>query len=98
MIARAISKCAAENTPASSITPVPHARLFMQKTGVRSGGKYADVRRDVENLKAAVTGTNVTEAFLTVVAPASAVYDGVNEFWLRLRQPPSKLQFRAPAE
>jgi 5-methyltetrahydropteroyltriglutamate--homocysteine methyltransferase len=43
--------------------------------------KPGDVRRDVENLKAALAHSNVAEGFLTVVAPASAVFNGVNEFY-----------------
>jgi 5-methyltetrahydropteroyltriglutamate--homocysteine methyltransferase len=39
------------------------------------------VRRDIGNLKAALVGTNVTEGFITAVAPASAVFNGVNEFY-----------------
>ena len=41
----------------------------------------SDVRRDIGNLKAALNGLDVTEAFHTVVAPASAVFNGVNEFY-----------------
>ena len=40
-----------------------------------------DVRRDIDNLKAALKGVDVVEAFHTVVAPASAVFNGVNEFY-----------------
>jgi 5-methyltetrahydropteroyltriglutamate--homocysteine methyltransferase len=47
--------------------------------------KYADVRRDLENLRAALSDTSVTEGFLTVVAPASAVYNGINEFYANER-------------
>ena len=39
------------------------------------------VRRDIDNLKAALAGTNVTEGFITAVAPASAVFNGVDEFY-----------------
>ncbi len=39
------------------------------------------VRRDIDNLKAALVGTNATEAFITAVAPASGVFNGVNEFY-----------------
>src|SRR4029453_1000713 len=39
------------------------------------------VRRDIDNLKAALAGTNVVEAFVTAVAPASAVFNGVDEFY-----------------
>jgi 5-methyltetrahydropteroyltriglutamate--homocysteine methyltransferase len=43
--------------------------------------KPDSVRRDIENLKAALAGTKVTEGFITAVAPASAVFNGVNEFY-----------------
>jgi 5-methyltetrahydropteroyltriglutamate--homocysteine methyltransferase len=39
------------------------------------------VRRDIDNLKVALAGTNVTEGFITAVAPASAVFNGVDEFY-----------------
>jgi 5-methyltetrahydropteroyltriglutamate--homocysteine methyltransferase len=39
------------------------------------------VRRDIDNLKAALVGTNVVEGFITAVAPASAVFNGVDEFY-----------------
>lgn len=38
-----------------------------------------DVQRDIDNLKAALAGANAAEGFLTVVAPGSAVFNGVNE-------------------
>ncbi|HEV7715680.1 MAG TPA: hypothetical protein VGO53_08790, partial [Steroidobacteraceae bacterium] len=44
-------------------------------------GNHADVRRDAANLKAALSNVKVTEGFLTVVAPASAVFNGINEFY-----------------
>jgi 5-methyltetrahydropteroyltriglutamate--homocysteine methyltransferase len=44
------------------------------------------VRRDIGNLKAALSGVDVTEGFLTVVAPASAVFNGVNEFYSNERE------------
>jgi 5-methyltetrahydropteroyltriglutamate--homocysteine methyltransferase len=37
--------------------------------------------RDIENLKAALERTPAGEAFLPVVAPASAAYNGVNDFY-----------------
>jgi 5-methyltetrahydropteroyltriglutamate--homocysteine methyltransferase len=43
--------------------------------------KPEDVRRDIANLKAALSGADVTEAFMTAVAPASAVFNGANEFY-----------------
>jgi 5-methyltetrahydropteroyltriglutamate--homocysteine methyltransferase len=39
------------------------------------------VRRDISNLKAALAGTNAVEGFITAVAPASAVFNGANEFY-----------------
>jgi 5-methyltetrahydropteroyltriglutamate--homocysteine methyltransferase len=39
------------------------------------------IRRDVDNLKAALKAANVSEGFLTAVAPASTAYDGVNEYY-----------------
>ncbi|MGH9687438.1 MAG: cobalamin-independent methionine synthase II family protein [Candidatus Acidiferrales bacterium] len=41
----------------------------------------APMQRDVRNLKAALRSVNVEEAFLPVVAPASAVWNGVNEHY-----------------
>jgi 5-methyltetrahydropteroyltriglutamate--homocysteine methyltransferase len=46
--------------------------------------QYRDTRsiqRDIQNLKAALRSVAVEEAFLPVVAPASAAYDGVNEYY-----------------
>lgn len=40
-----------------------------------------EIRRDCENLKAAVAETPVEEAFVTAVAPASTAYDGIDEFY-----------------
>jgi 5-methyltetrahydropteroyltriglutamate--homocysteine methyltransferase len=39
------------------------------------------VRRDIGNLRAALTQFPKTEAFMTVVAPGSTAYNGVNEFY-----------------
>jgi 5-methyltetrahydropteroyltriglutamate--homocysteine methyltransferase len=39
------------------------------------------IARDIDNLKAAVAEARVEEAFLPVVAPASAAYNGVNDFY-----------------
>ncbi|MDE3108574.1 MAG: cobalamin-independent methionine synthase II family protein [Acidobacteriota bacterium] len=39
------------------------------------------MQRDIRNLKAALRSVNVEEAFLPVVAPASAVWNGVNEYY-----------------
>jgi len=43
--------------------------------------EVADVQRDAANLQAALSGTRATEGFITAVAPASAVFNGVNEFY-----------------
>jgi 5-methyltetrahydropteroyltriglutamate--homocysteine methyltransferase len=42
---------------------------------------HASIKRDVLNLKAALKDVRVEEAFVTVVAPASTAYNGVNEFY-----------------
>jgi len=39
------------------------------------------MQRDIQNLKAALKTVAVEEAFLPVVAPASAAFDGVNEYY-----------------
>ena len=41
----------------------------------------APVRRDIANLRAALEDYPGTEAFMTVVAPGSTAYNGVNEFY-----------------
>jgi 5-methyltetrahydropteroyltriglutamate--homocysteine methyltransferase len=46
----------------------------------------ADVRRDIDNLNAALGATRVTEGFLTAVAPASGVFNGTNEFYSNERE------------
>jgi 5-methyltetrahydropteroyltriglutamate--homocysteine methyltransferase len=46
--------------------------------------RYTDqvsIYRDVANLKAALDSVKVEEAFLTVVAPASTAYNGINEYY-----------------
>jgi 5-methyltetrahydropteroyltriglutamate--homocysteine methyltransferase len=40
-----------------------------------------DVRRDAKNLKDALAGTDATEGFLTVVAPASAAFNAVDDYY-----------------
>jgi len=45
---------------------------------------YADqhsIKRDIEHLKSAAAGVGVEEAFLPVVAPASAAFNGVNDYY-----------------
>jgi 5-methyltetrahydropteroyltriglutamate--homocysteine methyltransferase len=44
-------------------------------------GDHTSIDRDIANLKAALRGVDVEEAFLPVVAPASSAYDGVNEYY-----------------
>jgi 5-methyltetrahydropteroyltriglutamate--homocysteine methyltransferase len=39
------------------------------------------IRRNIDDLKAALTSANVAEGFLTAVAPASTGYDAVNEYY-----------------
>jgi 5-methyltetrahydropteroyltriglutamate--homocysteine methyltransferase len=41
----------------------------------------AALRRDIDNLRAALAGVNVTEAFLPVAAPASVIPDRKNEYY-----------------
>jgi 5-methyltetrahydropteroyltriglutamate--homocysteine methyltransferase len=41
----------------------------------------APMQRDIRNLKAALRNVTVEEAFLPVVAPASAIWNGVNEYY-----------------
>ncbi len=46
--------------------------------------RYTDqvsIYRDAANLKAALAAVQVEEAFLTVVAPASTAYNGINEYY-----------------
>lgn len=45
-----------------------------------------DVRRDAANLTAALAGSGATEGFLTVVAPASAAFNAVNEYYATERE------------
>jgi 5-methyltetrahydropteroyltriglutamate--homocysteine methyltransferase len=39
------------------------------------------IRRDIENLKAALPGARVTEAFMAAVAPGSVIPDRLNEYY-----------------
>jgi len=39
------------------------------------------VRRDIDHLKSALAGTPAVESFITAVAPASAVFNGIDEFY-----------------
>jgi 5-methyltetrahydropteroyltriglutamate--homocysteine methyltransferase len=51
--------------------------------------RYTDsgsIRRDTDNLKAALATVNVEEGFLTAVAPASVGYDAVNEYYSSERE------------
>jgi 5-methyltetrahydropteroyltriglutamate--homocysteine methyltransferase len=41
----------------------------------------ATIERDIANLRAALGGVRVEEAFFTVVAPASTAYNGINEYY-----------------
>jgi 5-methyltetrahydropteroyltriglutamate--homocysteine methyltransferase len=40
-----------------------------------------DLTRDLTNLKAALVGVQVEDAFFTTVAPASTAYNGINEYY-----------------
>ncbi|MGZ3410889.1 MAG: cobalamin-independent methionine synthase II family protein [Xanthobacteraceae bacterium] len=42
---------------------------------------HAEVRRDLENLKAAAAASKVEDVFFTAVAPASVGYDATNEYY-----------------
>jgi 5-methyltetrahydropteroyltriglutamate--homocysteine methyltransferase len=44
-------------------------------------GDHASIDRDIRNLQDALKSVNVEEAFLPVVAPASAVFNGINEYY-----------------
>jgi 5-methyltetrahydropteroyltriglutamate--homocysteine methyltransferase len=44
-------------------------------------GDHASIDRDIRNLKDALKFVKVEEAFLPVVAPASAVFNGINEYY-----------------
>jgi 5-methyltetrahydropteroyltriglutamate--homocysteine methyltransferase len=44
-------------------------------------GDGSGIKRDIRNLKDALKTVNVEEAFLPVVAPASAVFNGINEYY-----------------
>lgn len=42
---------------------------------------HAELQRDIDNLKAGLNGVNVSDAFLPVAAPASAIPDRKNEYY-----------------
>jgi 5-methyltetrahydropteroyltriglutamate--homocysteine methyltransferase len=44
-------------------------------------GDHASINRDIRNFKDALKSVQVEEAFLPVVAPASAVFNGINEYY-----------------
>ncbi len=44
-------------------------------------GDHASIDRDIRNLKDALKSVHVEEGFLPVVAPASAVFNGINEYY-----------------
>ena len=48
--------------------------------------EHQSIDRTISDLKAAVASASVEEAFLTVVAPASTAYDGVNEYYTTERE------------
>ena len=47
---------------------------------------HESIRRNIDDLKTALKSANVTEGFLTAVAPASAGYDAVNEYYSSERE------------
>jgi len=60
-----------------ALTGMP-AQVCVGPIAYREG---AELGRAIANLKHAFTATRATEAFMTVVAPASAAYNGVNEYY-----------------
>jgi 5-methyltetrahydropteroyltriglutamate--homocysteine methyltransferase len=44
-------------------------------------GDHSSINRDIRNLKDALKSVAVEDAFLPVVAPASAVFNGINEYY-----------------
>ena len=66
---------------AKELGGMPSSILSYVCTSAIEYTKPGDVQRDTANLKAALAGTAAKEGFLTVVAPASAVFNGVNEFY-----------------
>jgi 5-methyltetrahydropteroyltriglutamate--homocysteine methyltransferase len=44
-------------------------------------GDHSSIDRDIRNLKDALKSVKVEDAFLPVVAPASAVFNGINEYY-----------------
>jgi 5-methyltetrahydropteroyltriglutamate--homocysteine methyltransferase len=54
------------------------ARVCVSAIEYRDSGS---IQRDIRNLQSALRSVNVEEAFLPVVAPASAAFDGVNEYY-----------------
>jgi 5-methyltetrahydropteroyltriglutamate--homocysteine methyltransferase len=44
-------------------------------------GDHASIDRDIRNLKDALKSVKAEDAFLPVVAPASAVFNGINEYY-----------------
>jgi len=44
-------------------------------------GDHSSINRDIRNLQDALKSVNVEEAFLPVVAPASAMFNGINEYY-----------------
>ncbi|HTX14392.1 MAG TPA: cobalamin-independent methionine synthase II family protein [Candidatus Baltobacteraceae bacterium] len=54
------------------------ARVCVAPIQYRDSGS---IQRDIRNLQSALRSVNVEEAFLPVVAPASAAFDGINEYY-----------------
>jgi 5-methyltetrahydropteroyltriglutamate--homocysteine methyltransferase len=68
VIARELPHLAEGTVTQACIGPVKHK-------------EHQSIDRTISDLKAAVNSAKVEEAFLTVVAPASTAYDGVNEYY-----------------
>jgi 5-methyltetrahydropteroyltriglutamate--homocysteine methyltransferase len=54
------------------------ARVCVAPIQYRDSGS---IQRDIRNLQSALRSVSVEEAFLPVVAPASAAFDGINEYY-----------------
>jgi 5-methyltetrahydropteroyltriglutamate--homocysteine methyltransferase len=73
-----------ERFPEVMATEFPWAKNGMPTeacVGAIQYGDHASIDRDIRNLKDALQSVTVEEAFLPVVAPASAVFNGINEFY-----------------
>jgi 5-methyltetrahydropteroyltriglutamate--homocysteine methyltransferase len=55
-------------------------------TGPITYTKIGDIRHEIESFKKALSQVKVEEGFITVVAPASAVYSGINQHYANERE------------